>query len=157
MKLVTASKIGTLTIVENLIDQGLDINATDNNGWTALMHASYEGHLNVMKALLGAGANMDTKEPEHGFTALTLGILGSKYDVVQALLDAGADTEVTDKYGNTPLIRASQRDPYNVDINIVHALLNAGANKNAKNNGNETALDVANKNCNLDIVGILQK
>ena len=46
-----------LEMVKFLIDQGADINATDNDGWTPLHAASSCGHVSVTEALLDAGAD----------------------------------------------------------------------------------------------------
>ena len=153
--LILASMEGHTETVQALLAKGAEKEAKNNDGWTALMMACYKGRLNVMKALLLAGANKDTKEPEHGFTALALGIQVSNYYVVKALLDAGASTEVADKWGNTPLIRASQLHSRNVNIMVIQKLLDAGANKDAKNKAGKTARDVAEEHYNLDIVRIL--
>ena len=39
-------------------------------GWTALTKASSEGHLDILKALIAAGANKD-KADSYGYTPLT--------------------------------------------------------------------------------------
>jgi len=154
-KLLHASLHGHTEIALALLAAGANKDVKNNDGWTALMMACYKGRLNVMKALLLAGANKDTKEPEHGFTALALGIQVSNYYVVEALLDEGANKDATDKYGNTPLIRASQLHPEYVNIMVIQKLLDAGANKDAKNKAGKTARDVAEEYFNLDIVRIL--
>ena len=155
MSIFEAIKKGDLQAVIKLIGLDVDINATDEHGYTALMLACYKGPTNIVKVLLTAGAKMETKEPEHDFTALTLGIQVGKYNIVQALLSASASTEVmevTDNWGNTPLIRSS----FNGHPKIVKALLEAGANKDAKNKADKTALDVANEYYNPNILGILK-
>ncbi len=42
----------TLQLVEYLLDRGADVNATDDGGWTALMHAAEGGHLRVAEILV---------------------------------------------------------------------------------------------------------
>jgi ankyrin repeat protein len=51
--------------------QGADVDAADKDGITALMEASIAGHLDVVKALMKAGAGVD-KEVPSGATALLL-------------------------------------------------------------------------------------
>ena len=38
------------------IEEGADVNAQNNDGWTALMWASQEGHPEVAQLLIEAGA-----------------------------------------------------------------------------------------------------
>jgi ankyrin repeat protein len=69
------------------------VNAANNEGETALMSASRFGHLEIVKALIAAGANVNAVE-WGGDTALTY---ASKYDsgnghteIKKALIAAGA-------------------------------------------------------------------
>lgn len=38
---------------------GADLEARDKRGWTALFHATYNGHQNVVKFLLDSGADIN--------------------------------------------------------------------------------------------------
>jgi ankyrin repeat protein len=57
------------TITEILIEHSANINATDNNGWTALMRASGDGNIVILKMLLEAGADINIKEDLNGWIA----------------------------------------------------------------------------------------
>jgi len=52
-----------------LLDAGADINATDEDGRTPLMAVATGGYVNKVKALLGRGARVTTKD-RRGRTAL---------------------------------------------------------------------------------------
>ena len=54
-----------------LIENGADINAKANDGWTALMEAAYEGHIETIKFLIEKGADINPKT-EDGKTAADL-------------------------------------------------------------------------------------
>lgn len=43
---------GNLPLVKALIEEGSDPNATDKDGWTALLYASYFGHLPIIRYLM---------------------------------------------------------------------------------------------------------
>ena len=53
-----ASEKGHLNIVSYLIEHNADINATNNDVWTALHYASQKGHLNIVSYLIQHGAKI---------------------------------------------------------------------------------------------------
>lgn len=42
------------------LQQGAEIESRDHKGWTALFHATYAGHQNMVKFLLEQGADMNS-------------------------------------------------------------------------------------------------
>jgi len=68
-----------------MLAKGAEVNATASNGATALIVVSYNGHLEVVQALLAKGAEVNARA-HAGWTAL----MGASYighlEVVQALL-----------------------------------------------------------------------
>ena len=71
-------------------------------GLTPLMYAAREGSSAAVRALVTAGANPATADPE-GFTPLLLAILNGHYDAAAALVEKGADVNQGDRSGQTPL------------------------------------------------------
>ena len=47
--------------VYQLLQAGAELESRDHIGWTALFHATYAGHQNVVKFLLENGANMEAR------------------------------------------------------------------------------------------------
>lgn len=67
-----AAAVGSTPMVELLLGKGKSpLNATDQNGYTALHHAVAEGHGDTAVALLKAGAETDKKDTD-GYLALDL-------------------------------------------------------------------------------------
>lgn len=62
--IILASGNGDTKTVKALLAQGVDVNAKDNDGFTALMFAAAEGHTETVKAFLAAGADVSYKDPE---------------------------------------------------------------------------------------------
>jgi hypothetical protein len=67
-------------------------------------------------------------------------IQGKHLDLVSLLVEMGADIEEPDKYGNTPLLKASMEKE---GLEICQFLISLGADVNAKNHVGITALMVA--------------
>ena len=75
MNLFKAASVGDLEGVQ--IRQEADLNKFDEDGWTALMHASRNGHLNVVKYLSEERVAMNTRSKDFlGFTPLMLTGMG---------------------------------------------------------------------------------
>ena len=58
--LLSAARSGDAEGVAANLEAGADINATDGNGWTALVHAIRGDHVGAIEALTAAGAKTDT-------------------------------------------------------------------------------------------------
>lgn len=92
-----------IKVIEYLISIGADLNLADDQGWTALMLASMQGHgiprrLNVVKTLVEAGAELD-KVGNDGCTALMHAAYSGYLETVQILAQAGANTRIMSKKG----------------------------------------------------------
>ena len=62
----------------------------------------------VIRMLLGAGADIEAKE-SHGGTALMAAAWIGHLPAVETLLEAGADVNVRDNYGDTALRKAKKQ------------------------------------------------
>ena len=83
-----------------LIAHGADVNAADSDGQTVLMQQAGAGRAEVVRALVNAGAKLDTLSTKWQSTALTQALDAEKLDVVRILRDAGAkDDTVTESRG----------------------------------------------------------
>jgi ankyrin repeat protein len=98
------------------------------------MAASFNGHREVVQALLAKGAQVNAQD-SNGVTALILASLQGHIEVVQALLDKGADVNAKANDGGTARMVAC----FNGHRDVAQTLLDKGA----KVNDGETALTVA--------------
>jgi len=80
------------------IKSGADVNAVDNDGWTALMWASWSGLTSVAAKLEDAGTQV-SRADRQGNTALMLAAMRGNADIVQSLLAKKADASMTAKNG----------------------------------------------------------
>jgi hypothetical protein len=68
-----------------LIDQGADLHAKTNNGWTPLHRACENGHVEVVKALLKKGADVHAKTNYNGETPLHRACENCRNDIAAML------------------------------------------------------------------------
>jgi ankyrin repeat protein len=91
----------SVEVVRCLLDGGADIDAPNDNGWTALCLAACHGRVEFARMLLECGARTDARTvSDH--TALHLAADGEKIQSVRLLLEYGADVNARNKSGRTP-------------------------------------------------------
>ena len=80
-----------------------DLNKQGKYGNSAVMKAAREANVEIVKELIGKGANLDIKNVD-GNTALWNACFGSSYDCFYALIDAGIDVNSKNDNGVTALM-----------------------------------------------------
>ena len=143
---------GDIATIQDLINKGADVNAADNNGFTALEGASQHGHLEIVRLLVEKGANVNTKT-EKGHTALMAAAQYGHSNIVQFLLDKGADVNSSYITGKTPLMAATE----NHHTDTVKMLLDKGADVNLKRRDGKTALSIAIQYHYADLINLLKQ
>jgi|GEM_PF-3856619 len=142
-----AARTGDAAKVRELLAKGVPVDAREDfapddyyqqSEQTALMYAASEGHLEIVRLLLKAGANVNSVDKmfsrEYGGekTALHYAAGQSNVAIVEELLNAGADpnalTRNAQNRGYTPLIYALQRG----HRDIVQLLIQRGTNLSSK-------------------------
>lgn len=85
-----AIKRGDVPTVRELLARGVDIDARDRYGQTALMLAAHAGHRLVVETLIAHGADVNITA-KFGLSAVMLAIVAGHTDVARLLAKAGAD------------------------------------------------------------------
>lgn len=137
-----------------LIDNGAEVDASDDDGWTPLMHTTCEehyDHVNMTLYLLTRGADVNAKT-DSGKTAVSIASTSGNVDAINTLADYGADLNAVDDRGWTPLMRAVCVE----EIDAVGTLLLRGAEVNFGKESGKTALALAKKNDQPEIVELLK-
>ncbi|KAJ6120562.1 hypothetical protein N7523_004842 [Penicillium sp. IBT 18751x] len=126
------------------------------NGKPILHIAASGGYRDSAKILIGRGADIEA-EDHKGMTALHVGVSRAQKDMVDLLLELGADFTRTDHRGNTPLHHAADtRRIWKLSKEaIATALLQKGADIEARNNHLETPLWHAVRKRSEDITRLL--
>ena len=159
--LCKAAKDGDLEQIEFLIDSGENPNSVSQSvnafsdqpgklGDSALRFAVAEGHVDIVRALLDGGADVD-KANKDGATPLSASVDDSSGEIAMILLNAGANPHATNKEGITALMFAAGRKNHEV----AKMLLDAGANPDAKEKDGWTALLFAAYHGNFEAAKIL--
>ena len=148
--------------IKTLIDHGADVNAQTyklpppspfqlifsapfpSGGMTALLYAARQNDLESAKLLLDSGAKVNENAAD-GSSPLLVAIINTHYALAKYLLEHGADPNATDDKGRASLYAAidmrnmewstrpapPEKDTLS-DLEIITALLDHGANPNAR-------------------------
>lgn len=139
--LTVADRYGSSKDVQSLIRAGIDVNARDDWGQTALISVARWGkgrpQPELVKTLIQTGVDVNAKEDLVGDTALiSLARWGEgrqiSPEVVKILIQAGVDVNVKDNYGHDALFYAAKAS----NAAEIKALLQPEVDQKVKTNTN---------------------
>jgi uncharacterized protein len=119
---------------------------TSMGGTTALLFAVREGHMDAVRELVAAGADVNKVNAADNLSALTSAIINGQLDIAKFLLDNGANPKLASKGGLTPLYATvdaqwpertwypppSLAEQKTNHLELLKALLDKGADPNAR-------------------------
>ncbi|WP_353281388.1 ankyrin repeat domain-containing protein [Wolbachia endosymbiont (group B) of Horisme vitalbata] len=172
-----AALCGCKEIVEFLTSKGADVNAKDVLNRTALHYAAFYGRKEIVEFLISKEADVNAKDSLNS-TALHYAAFYGRKEIVEFLISKEADVNAKDSLNSTALHYAALYDhtkitkalfrieaDFDVDeplflhnaakngqVDIVNALIKAGADVNAVDKYGKTPLDYAK---NQDVVKAL--
>lgn len=152
--LIRASQFGDTSTISLLLNKGIDINALSQDSTTALINAVLNANKPVIFQLLNRGANTEI-QGFFGLTSLSFAAVFTDAEVVKAILKRTKKADVPDYGGNTALMYAGYNE-YD-DVEMIQALLDNGADVNAKSKNGATPLSWASKKGNTATVALLKK
>jgi len=136
LRLIEAVKNGDIAAVRSLLEQHVDVNATQPDGATALAWAAERDDLETADLLIQSGANVNLAN-ENGATPLWLAATMASSRMTEKLLGSGANPNAALVSGETALMAAASTG----NIDVVMALVSHGADVNAREiRGSQTAL-----------------
>ena len=91
--------------LKEAILQKHNLDQVDENGRTALMHASKYGYIAIAELLIENRANVD-HEDEDKYTALMLALKNGHEEIAKLLIENRANLNCVDKEGRTALMIA---------------------------------------------------
>lgn len=147
-----AAADGNLLRVETFLGQGVNIQASDVRGITALHLATKHGHRNVAALLLKQGAAVNPASQD-GVTPLSVAVQGGRQEMVALLLANGAQVNEQAQIGGTTLLHVAA---YRGDLEIVSLLLQHGADKQARMTSGERPVDLAQQQGHRALIPLLE-
>jgi ankyrin repeat protein len=161
-----------------LLSSGVEIDAVDAEGDTALAYAIAYGFLDIAEVLLDAGAmkgrdaflisaaqygrlplvrtllarGIRVNASVQGATAIAVAASHGQTAMVDFLIFSGADVNVKDEEGQTPLMEAAAAG----DSGIVGTLLGKGADREAVDKAGRTAWNHAVRTGHPDVAKLLE-
>ncbi|PJZ58412.1 ankyrin repeat domain-containing protein [Leptospira barantonii] len=143
--LFEAAALGDLEETKRIVAASHEtINTLSQDGWSALHLAAYFGHLEIVKFLVSAGADLSLTSKSklsYGNTALHSAVATGKKSIVEILLEKGADANALQNPGAiTPLHIAASRSG---SIEIIQLLLKKGADKKRMSSDEQTPYEIA--------------
>jgi ankyrin repeat protein len=133
-----ASTYGHVEVARVLTEQGVDMAARNDEGYSPLHVASKNGHVDVARFLVEHGADMLARDNSEN-TPLHVASLPGHVEVARLLVEHGADVSARDNGDVTPLHVAST----NGHAEIVSLLVDHGASLTHLENFEKTALHEA--------------
>jgi len=149
-----AAMQGDVATVRRLITQGVNVNAAQGDGMTALHWAAEHGDSVMANLLLRAHANVKAVTRIGNYTPLHIAGKSGSGAVVRALLKAGSDPNALTTSGATPLHFAAASG----SVDAVNALLDKRADPNARESEwGQTPLIFAAAEDRADVIRALLK
>jgi uncharacterized protein len=127
LRLLDAAQRGDTEAVRRLLKEGVPVNASRPDGFTALHWAVQSEKADIAGVLIRGGAAVSAAD-NYGVTPLLLACTNGSVPMVDLLLEAGANPNAAQAYGETVLMTCARTGA----LDAVKALLARGANVNAK-------------------------
>jgi len=124
-QLIAAVMKNDIATIEQLQNQGVDINTPAIGDGTALIIAVKENNRQMVQALIDLGANVDQSSRGDGNPLITAAMTNN-IELAQLLIDNGANINAIVKHDETPLINASRRGYFE----MTQLLVSQGADVN---------------------------
>lgn len=135
-----------------LLEFGADIHAENRRGYGPLHWAAFNGYDRVVSVLLDRGANVNALSLRRWSPLLQAAAKGHE-ETVRLLLEHGGDPNLETDEGWTPLHKAIS----NGHQAVVLRLLEKGANLLAAHQDGTTALDLAQRSQDPEVMAVIRK
>jgi uncharacterized protein len=151
--LMNAINKNSVSTVQQLIQNGVNVDELDSNGDAPLVIAAYKGYNEIVKLLLEAGADVRAVDPGMKATALHAAAYAGRTEAARLLIQYNIDINKQGPYnGYTALHDAIWQN----NVEIVKLLLAAHADLTLLSNDGKSPLDFAKSKNHREIVALIQ-
>lgn len=154
-RLTAAALCNDAGAATRIVAEGARPNDRDACGWTALVVAASTGHVDVIRALLAAGAkpNVVSRAGRSSRSPLLAAVMRGDSAAANVLLDAHASAAATTGGGRDALMYAAT----GVDADLVRRLLRRDADACRKDHAGITAAQLAGAFANDGVASLLKR
>ncbi len=99
---------GDIKRVQELLSKGVNPEARDSYGGTALHAAMFQKNMEIVTLLLEHNFDVNAVGPQNGYTPLHDAVWANNIEAVKLLLDRNAKTDIKGKDGLTPFAKAKK-------------------------------------------------
>jgi ankyrin repeat protein len=99
---------GDIKRVQELLSKGVNPDARDSYGGTALHAAMFQKNMEIVKLLLEHHFDINAVGPQNGYTPLHDAVWANNIEAVRLLLDRNAKTDIKGKDGLSPFAKAQK-------------------------------------------------
>ena len=153
-KLLNAAFCNECARVRALINDGANVNCTNEYGWTPLHCAVFRNCLACTKLLLEHNADID-KRTGNGSTAAHVAASRGHLTILKCLLDNGASVTITDASGWLPLHLACYSGHPQAALYLLHKYPQTVNAKTPEEGGRRTALHMATDHGRVECMEVL--
>lgn len=100
-----SEELKNLDTAQLIIENGADMNISNNEGQKIVTYACQENHIDVLDMMIANGACLDVQDRDNK-TALMYACINGNKDIVKKLLDNNVNANLQDKEGKTALMYA---------------------------------------------------
>ncbi|MHC5154822.1 MAG: ankyrin repeat domain-containing protein [Planctomycetota bacterium] len=142
---------GDFQAIESELAAGVDVNAANPNGQTALMLAAYNGHTKLVEMLIGRGGQVNHLDSVNR-TALMYCCSGPFPETVKVLIANGANVNLVDNNEGWTALMFAAAEGLAANVKI---LLDSGADTTPKDTDGDTAASFAAQNGHTQVVRMI--
>lgn len=163
--LVAACEGGHLAVVKLLLKAKADVNKSAEAGQTPLMAAAARGATEIVALLLDSGAKVNDRNGD-GESALIQAVKFGQVQTAERLLQRGADPNIQNTLPSSSAVSGFTALMYAADRGVgvtgadwtgmTSLLLQHGARPNVRNARGDSALSIAEKRFDRDVVRVLE-
>ena len=150
-----ASALGRVDRIKQLLREDRSLaSAYSPDGFPVVGLAAFFGHLEAVRTLIGAGANIHAAATNSfKVQAIHAAVASKNIDIVRAVLEAGADPNAAQQQGFRPIHEAGSSG----NRELAELLMKYGADPTLKNDTGKTAIDIAREKGYADFAAWLAK